>query len=407
MARAGLPPETDRRCNPGLATRAPVSRHGPKGTRWSFHRLLAVLLVAQTGLLCSCSMGPHVLKGNRTDYNVSIYSSNNEEMLLNLVRLRHHDAPFFLNVSSVSSSFNFALSAGFDIKANAGPIEGYKGQYPYNSATPSVGTQFSETPTISYVPLSGERFATQLLTEISLDRLLFLSRAGWDIELLFQVLVKRFGNCVNSAIAMDTQLNLDPVRTGAFDKLVALLRRLQARGDMEFQANPEGMSGTAVALLVRFRDQEEIREMESLLSLRLPVKQVKDNATVARLMLTQTDDLLAENACDAATCRIFVRLRNFIGVLDSLAQGVALPTGDVASDALGPEAKAPGALHVSCGDAPGPAAFASVRYDRHWYWIAKDDTASRKVFSFLIQLFALEGGELPKNTPVLTLPVVR
>lgn len=373
----------------------------------SLRRLFVAMVLAEACLLCSCSMGPHALKGNRTDYNVSIYSSNNEEMLLNLVRLRHQDAPFFLNVSSVSSSFNFGMSAGFDIKANAGPIEGYKGQYPYNSATPTVGAQFSETPTISYVPLSGEKFATQLLTEISLDRLLFLSRAGWDIELLFQVLVKRFGDCVNSAVAMDTALNLDPARTGAFDRLTALLRRLQSRGDLEFQADKDAAAGGGVTLFVRLKNQEEVREMEGLLSLRLPVKPVKNGGLVARLRLTQTDDLLAENACDAESCRIFVRLRNFIGVLDALAQGVDLPAGDAASARSAPVAKAPGGLHVSSGDAPVPSAFAAVRYDGHWYFIAKEDAASRKVFSFLIQLFALEGGELPKSAPLLTLPVAR
>jgi len=366
-------------------------------------RKMAFVTILGTALLsCSCSMGPRVLSGNRTDYNVSINASNNEEMLLNLVRLRHFDAPFFLNVSSVSSSFNYAMSAGFDLKMNAGPIQGYRGQYPYNTADPSIGAQYSENPTIIYVPLSGEKFATQLLTEISVDRLLFLSRAGWDIELLFQVLVKRFGPCVNKSIAMDTRLNLAPERTEGFDRLVALLRRLQDRGDLELQAKAEGDPASLVAMQLRFNGAEEVREMESALSLRLPVKQAQNGGLVAKLLLTQSNDLLQENACDAGSCRVFVRLRNFIGILDSLAQGVEAPGG-----ASGTTGTTPVAFRVARADAPVAGAFVSAKYDGHWYYIAKDDVASRQVFSFLIQLFALEGGELPKNAPMLTLPVSR
>lgn len=373
----------------------------------SIRKLTIASIVAATLLSCACSMGPRVLKGNRTDYNVSINASNNEEMLLNLVRLRYFDAPFFLNVASISSSFNYHVSAGFDVKFNSGPIEGYKGQYPYNAATPTVGAQYSENPSIIYVPLSGEKFATQLLTEISLERLLFLSRAGWDIELLFQVLVKRFGNCVNKSVAMDTALNQDLGRTACFDRLVAMLRRMQERGDLELHAKPEGAPTALVAMQMRFASREEVQEMERLLGLALPVRQLKNNGLVAKLALTQSNDLQAENACEGDTCRVFVRLRNFIGILDSLAQGVELPREGRPSVQAETPRETPVPFKVSCQSAASPAAFVSARYDGHWYSIAKNDVASRKVFSFLIQLFALEGGELPRNTPMLTLPVNR
>lgn len=358
-------------------------------------------------LSSSCSLGPHTLKGNRADYNASISASNSEEMLLNLVRVRNFDAPFFLNVSSVSSSFSYQASAGFDVKFNAGPIEGYRGQYPYSASTPTVGTQYSENPSIIYVPLSGEKFATQLLTEISLDRLLFLSRAGWDVELLFQVLVKRFGPCINKSVAMDTELNRDPARTAAFDKLVAQLARMQARGDLEVQSRPNGAQPSQVAMQLRFSATQELQEMETVLGIRMPVRQAKGGGLVTRLVLDQSNDLLAENACDADSCRVFVRMRNFIGILDSLAQGVELPAGNPVAGVAGAVQAAPVPFRVASGATPPASAFVSAKYDGHWYFIAKSDVASRKVFSFLIQLFALEGGELPKTTPLLTLPVNR
>ena len=367
---------------------------------------IAIVSLAATLLTTACSFGPQVLKGNRTDYNVVISASNNEEMLLNLIRLRHFDAPFFLNVSSVSSSFNFDMTTGFDLKVNAGPIEGYKGQYPYNAATPSVGAKFSESPSIIYVPLSGEKFATQLLTEISLDRLLFLSRAGWDIELLLQILVKQFGSGVNKSIAMDTSLNVDPARTEAFDKLIALLRRLQHRGDLELHAQTGKEQSRLIVMQLRFANSEEISELNAVLGTRLAPKPFQAHGSVAQLILTQHNDLQAQNSCEADSCIVFVRLRNFIGILDALAQGVVLPKDSAAGEQQGTRVT-PVPFTVATGPVVPAAAFVAARYDGHWYFIAKNDVASRKVFSFLIQLYALEGGELPQTTPMLTLPVNR
>ena len=369
-------------------------------------RLVWVALAAAT-LLVGCSLGPQALKGNRADYNAVISSSNNDEMLLNLVRIRHYDAPFFLNVASVSSSFNYDVSAGFDLKVNAGPIEGYKGQYPYNAATPSVGAKFSENPSIIYVPLSGEKFATQLLTEISLDRLLFLSRAGWNIDLLFHLLVKRFGHSVNKSIAMDSTLNLDPTRTAAFDALADTLRRMQNRGDLELNAGPEPGQTRSVILQLRFAGSDEAEALGRLLGLRLATTALGGGRSLARIALTQTNDLRTENACSGDPCQVFVQLRNFIGILDALAQGVVVPKDSAVADRAGPPRATPVPFTVESGLTVPAAAFVTASYDGHWYFIPKSDVASRKVFSFLIQLFALEGGELPKNTPLLTLPVNR
>ena len=63
--------------------------------------LLLCLLVA------GCSLGPRQLKGNRLGYNTSIQKSDNEELLLNLVRLRYMEVPCFMQVSSVTASFEY------------------------------------------------------------------------------------------------------------------------------------------------------------------------------------------------------------------------------------------------------------------------------------------------------------
>ena len=83
-------------------------------------RLRLVRLVCVTSLLwtvCGCSQtGPRTVTVGRPLYNVAVQRTNNEQLLLNLVRLKYRDTPFFLAVASVSTNFEF------EAEANAGMI---------------------------------------------------------------------------------------------------------------------------------------------------------------------------------------------------------------------------------------------------------------------------------------------
>ena len=53
-------------------------------------------------LLSSCSQfGPDFMKAGRNEYNKVLAQTDDEEILLNLVRLRYADNPAFLKVNSV------------------------------------------------------------------------------------------------------------------------------------------------------------------------------------------------------------------------------------------------------------------------------------------------------------------
>ena len=145
---------------------------------------------------------------------------------------------------------------------------------------------------------------------------------------------------------------------------------------------------------LRFANSEEISELNAVLGTRLAPKPFQAHGSVAQLILTQHNDLQAQNSCEADSCIVFV------------AQGVVLPKDSAAGEQQGTRVT-PVPFTVATGPVVPAAAFVAARYDGHWYFIAKNDVASRKVFSFLIQLYALEGGELPQTTPMLTLPVNR
>ena len=80
--------------------------------------LSLILAVAIAG--CNV-VGPASVRTGRADYNIAIQQTNSEQLLLNLVRLRYRDVPYFLEVASVSTSFEFntVVSGGVSIPESA------------------------------------------------------------------------------------------------------------------------------------------------------------------------------------------------------------------------------------------------------------------------------------------------
>jgi hypothetical protein len=63
---------------------------------------------------------PAALQATATDYNVVLQRTSAEQLLLNLVRLRYREPPFFMEPSSVSAQ----LRRTVDLAAQAGVIDG-------------------------------------------------------------------------------------------------------------------------------------------------------------------------------------------------------------------------------------------------------------------------------------------
>ena len=81
--------------------------------------VLLCTLFALTG--CS-SLGPGAIQGSRSDYNLALRKTDDEQMLLNLVRLRYRDRPLLLEVSALNTQFSFRAGG----QSAAGSVERLK-----------------------------------------------------------------------------------------------------------------------------------------------------------------------------------------------------------------------------------------------------------------------------------------
>ena len=72
---------------------------------------LVLILSTLFMVACQSSFGPRALEETHPAYNNAIVDSLNQEMLLNLVRLRYRDTPYFLEVGSVTASLTLDTTA--------------------------------------------------------------------------------------------------------------------------------------------------------------------------------------------------------------------------------------------------------------------------------------------------------
>ena len=127
-----------------------------------FFYILGAFLVSVAG--CA-KLGPATIKSQRVDYNLAVQKTNDEQLLLNLARLKYRDTPFFMEVSSVASQF--ILSTTGNVSATL--QEGVKGLFGLGG---SVG--MTERPTVTYSPLQGNQFIQRVLTPLPLETITLL-----------------------------------------------------------------------------------------------------------------------------------------------------------------------------------------------------------------------------------------
>jgi hypothetical protein len=77
--------------------------------RWGLRRAVAVVLgsVVAAGYT---NLGPYALDKRRLHYNEVIKRTTEEQLLLNIVRLRYTDTPSSLAVSAIAAQFERSLS---------------------------------------------------------------------------------------------------------------------------------------------------------------------------------------------------------------------------------------------------------------------------------------------------------
>src|SRR5579871_4453191 len=134
---------------------------------------IRALAVGALMALSGCQwFGPNSIGQGRDRYNNIIQSTAMEQTLSNIVRVYQHEPTLFMDVSEVDAT----ISVGGSLTGGATSIgAGYLHTKTalINGQVGSAGgtVQYSETPTIRYLPLAGQPLVAQLVTPVSVDAL--------------------------------------------------------------------------------------------------------------------------------------------------------------------------------------------------------------------------------------------
>lgn len=345
-------------------------------------------------LLSGCAQhGPELVKAGRNDYNQVLVQTDEEEQLLNLVRLRYADNPMMLDVSSVSTSFTWTQGAS---------AEAFK--FESSSSDSNVGVRgnlaYIERPTVTYTPLGGKDFVQNLLTPMELDSLLLLSGSGWSIDRLMRVIADRVSGLPNAHEASGPT----PLRAPEYEdfiRVAKLLRVLQERDALTGgYHHVAGKQLPAIRIEHMAMGSDEVRELYTLLGLR-PGQEIIVLDTRGRRQRADT---------------IGFELRPLLGIMFFLSHAVEIPEQDKAAgrvtvtrDGDGQPfdwSRVTGDLLVIKTQATPPAnAAVAIQYRGSWFYIDDSDMNSKYTFMLLSALTALQAGEIERAGPVLTLPV--
>jgi len=351
---------------------------------------MAILALTATG--CS-SIGPPVMQRDRGDYLSSVADSWKEQTLLNVVRLRYGDAPTFLDVSSVVSSYAIQgqLSVGGIINSNL------TGVAPWNTVTMGGGVAYQDRPTISYTPLSGDKFAKSFLRPIPPAGIFQLVQAGYPADFVLQVTVRSLNGIKNQGSSGGQIQQDDP----EFYPLLEALRRLQLAQVTSMRLEKRGPDEIGHLILASSRSPQVNQDLK-FVSDTLRLRPGKDGD------LTITFGAVSRNDKELA-----VLSRSMAEIFVELAAGIEVPPGHIVERRTIPSVRVASAenprnrplVKISSGPTAPSDAFSAVRYRDTWYWIDDRDIQSKRVFTLLMLFFSLAETGVTPQTPALTIPV--
>lgn len=345
--------------------------------------LLAILVICS---LFGCSrIGPSMVTRDRFDYVSTISESWKNQMLLNLVKIRYADTPFFLDVSSVISQYELSgeLSAtlGWDLL-----IPGETSQALGGSGL------YVERPTITYVPLVGAKFTESLLTPIPPSAVLFLIQAGYPVRSVFGICVRTLNDLDNHSVDPLWARQADP----EFERLVDLLERLQRASALAIRVEQRGDAKTVIMAMRRRRADTAGKA---------------DTGALARILgldPTAPEYEVTYGAVARSDREVAMQTRSLFEIMVELSARVDPPEVHVnkgfVSGALGEEQRVGVPFRVRSADSEPSEAYAAIRYLDHWFWIPNNDEESKAIFVFLMLLSSLVETDEGKVAPVVTVP---
>ena len=364
-----------------------------------FHKNIYLLIFSLLFIGCGV-IGPASMKKQRNRYNQVVAYTGSEQMLINLVKLKYRDNPTFLQVSSISTNLQWGGNAGVNVPVGSNI-------YSAGNLVPlSAGINYTENPTVTYTPLTGEAFVRQMLTPIPIETLILLFQAGWPIDTVFRLVVQEVNDLENASPASGPTPEREPVFIN-FLEAAFILGDMQKRRIIEWGIGDK--EGDVAKMYIRSDlssgEQHSISKLKALLGLKHRAGKIEEYQIKYGICFT-----------DPGTVNVVTR--SMTDILFYVSQAVDIPDVHIEKNLVTITRKPDGTpfdwgqLHreqikiLSSKEEPENA-YIAVQYRGFWFYLDDSDLDSKSTFLLLEILGDLQGGTTPSAAPVLTLPVSR
>ncbi|PWT76619.1 MAG: hypothetical protein C5B46_00860 [Proteobacteria bacterium] len=406
----------------------------------------AVLMLLAT--LPGCTVGPRNLQETRLQYNEVLKSTTEQQLLLNIVRLRYTDTPSSLSVANIAAQYELIKQlqiTPFFVASGAEPNRSF------TAILPQAGMSVADRPTFSFVPIDDAEFTRKLFTPITLDGVLYLANTTWPIGTVFRLYLENL-NWVPNAERASGPTPRAPSPYAEFVRGTTALQELQDHAQIVFSTEerfePVGGSipaseANATAVIEAAKNGYELRPDPDGKYLRLgkivraPVLYIDPAAVespavhefvnafhlkpgLGRYDIT-IDSLLPFSAPETSGGLSFMDLepRSLLQAMYFVSHGVDVPPAHRASGIARTTHAEDGSefdwepvtrglfrAHWSKGDAPPAGAHVAVFYQGYWFYIDAADNDTKSTFSLLVELSRLDL-QTKGDRPLLTLPLSR
>ena len=345
------------------------------------------------GVFSGCAMvGPSSISMGRADYNEAINKTEDEQMLLSLVKGRYGETFSLLSVTGVAANVRFGSRAGAEI--GFGPQKNYDG----NLVPFSAGLAYEENPTITYAPVQGERYLRQLLSPIPLENLVLIIRAGSNQAAYLTMLANRINDLKNPDF-LETPLAAPDHR---FRRFVKLNQTLDQACVLQWVEDPRKEVPFDILITDYSPDYiEPVREYLDLLGLSMPADESAD------IVIPVYFSVKGQHWDGVA-----IATRSSYDLIEILREAIDVPKAHL-SAGLATHGRTPGLagndirIHTSKQKPDGTAI--SVTYRGYWYFIDETDMSTKRFYDMVRTLWSVSIASAAdqRAAPVLTLPVSR
>jgi hypothetical protein len=417
-------------------------------------------------LLSGCSFGPAAVRFNTVRYNEAVVDTEDQQFLLNIVRLKYRDPPKGLAISAINSSLSAGVSGPFSLAV------GSKGN-PTSILAPQA--RYDDSPTVTFTPQGGVDYTQGFLTSITIDRVIMLVKTGWDLERVLRLTVQGMNG-------LDNIPNLSGFGNERVPRFVEFAFVAKVLGELHLEGRLE-LAQDAVPVVTSILSEPELLPKEvSKEENKQGKKESKEETTVSVerkgispgdlqkaaeagmefhhidpdhiiLQKTETPYVLrihpeawgrtdvAQAAAmlqlipgvanyhlipgtmgrfrrklDGPTDEIILSTRSVLAALLYLSKGVEVPEEHYRQGLVTMPVDAEGRpfdwtqvteglFRVRVSKSKPKCAFVAVRYRGYWFYIADNDLSSKSTFSLMIELHNLEITRGVGVTPIPTIPV--